>query len=466
MKKSTLGLIGLAAVTTLSAAAIAAPRKVMFEQFTASWCGPCQNVGYALGDLTDNFPNSFQSIQMHIWSSSYGFDATWCEGRATFYNVTGIPTVQIDGVIKRVGTSGQSADYNAFLSYLNNRLSVPTDVSIEMSGEPLSGNDYQVSMDIAVDSGAPSRSMTIRMGYSLDAECGYPQSGIYYYDTHFDHFPEPTITLAGGESTTLQHTFTLNSTAAANTGEVTFYCFAQEPGSNGSGNNLDVYNMGFLDYTIRPPKTFNVDASGNGDYSTIQDALDGSINGDTLLVAPGIYNETLSFGGISCNLNATGGAENTIIDAGGNGRVIDMMGGGNSQITGFTIMNGLASSGSAMRINGSPSITNCIIKDNVATSSYVILSVGQPVITGTTFCNNDPNNIGISWVDGGQNSFEDTCPGGEPCPGDLDDDGVVGVNDILLIIGAWGTADGDADGNGTTDVNDILLVISIYGESC
>ena len=467
MNKTTLGLAGLAAVTTLSAASIAAPRKVMFEQFTASWCGPCQNVGLALGDLTDNFPNSFQSIQMHIWSSSYGFDATWCESRATFYGVSGIPHVQCDGVISRSGTSGQAADYNAFLGYLNNRLGVPTDVGIELTGEPLSGNNYQITMDISMDAGAPSKTMVMHLGYAVDADSGYPNAA-YYYDTHFDHRNTSTITLSGGQSTQLQHTFTLNSTAAANTDHVTFFAFAQEPGSNGSGDNLDVYNMGFLDYTIRQPKTFTIDVNGNGEFSSITEALesDQTINGDTFMVGPGVYNEMISFDGLTCTLMSTDGPEATIIDAGGNGTVMQLMGGGSSTVSGFTLMNGDAASGSAMRINGNPTIDNCIIRDNTASSNYVILSVGNPQISNTVFCNNDPNNIGISWTDAGGNSFEDNCDLEEPCPGDLDSDGVIGVNDVLLLISEWGGPGGDVDGNGTTDVNDVLQLISIYGESC
>ena len=52
-----------------------------------------------------------------------------------------------------------------------------------------------------------------------------------------------------------------------------------------------------------------------------------------------------------------------------------------------------------------------------------------------------------------------------PCEGDANGDQVVDVNDILLVIGAWGTPDGDVNGDGDTNVDDLLLCISSFG-SC
>ena len=68
-------------------------------------------------------------------------------------------------------------------------------------------------------------------------------------------------------------------------------------------------------------------------------------------------------------------------------------------------------------------------------------------------------------------SFDPATPGTSngniaPCPGDVDGDGVVGVEDMLACIAGWGSPDGDADGDGTTGVSDILLIISAWGESC
>ena len=52
------------------------------------------------------------------------------------------------------------------------------------------------------------------------------------------------------------------------------------------------------------------------------------------------------------------------------------------------------------------------------------------------------------------------------CPGDVDGDGQVGVNDMLAVLDAWGDCpepcDADVDDNGTVDVNDVLFIISMW----
>lgn len=52
-----------------------------------------------------------------------------------------------------------------------------------------------------------------------------------------------------------------------------------------------------------------------------------------------------------------------------------------------------------------------------------------------------------------------------PCPGDTNDDGTVGIDDLLAVIGAWGTSDATADFNedGTVSVEDLLILIGAWG---
>ena len=50
-----------------------------------------------------------------------------------------------------------------------------------------------------------------------------------------------------------------------------------------------------------------------------------------------------------------------------------------------------------------------------------------------------------------------------PCTGDINGDGMIGVDDLLLVIAYWGTDGGDIDGDGTTDVDDLLSIINAWG---
>jgi hypothetical protein len=54
-------------------------------------------------------------------------------------------------------------------------------------------------------------------------------------------------------------------------------------------------------------------------------------------------------------------------------------------------------------------------------------------------------------------------PGGKPCPADLDGNGAVAVDDLLLLLGSWGTADGDVTGDGDTNVDDLLVLLAAWG---
>jgi hypothetical protein len=57
---------------------------------------------------------------------------------------------------------------------------------------------------------------------------------------------------------------------------------------------------------------------------------------------------------------------------------------------------------------------------------------------------------------------------GEPCTGDVNEDGVVSVSDLLYIIRYFGDETGSADQNndGVVDINDVLLVIDNFQSVC
>ncbi len=79
------------------------------------------------------------------------------------------------------------------------------------------------------------------------------------------------------------------------------------------------------------------------------------------------------------------------------------------------------------------------------------------------------HNHTIAWE---ENLLIDAQP--PTCTGDVDGDGAVNVNDLLALLGAWGTSPGgphDLDGSGTVNVADLLVLLGHWGpcpvlESC
>ena len=56
------------------------------------------------------------------------------------------------------------------------------------------------------------------------------------------------------------------------------------------------------------------------------------------------------------------------------------------------------------------------------------------------------------------------------CPGDLDGDQVVGVSDVLQLLGGFGCEGAcgapDINADGTVNVTDILFLLGLFGASC
>lgn len=57
-------------------------------------------------------------------------------------------------------------------------------------------------------------------------------------------------------------------------------------------------------------------------------------------------------------------------------------------------------------------------------------------------------------------------PATPSCPGDVDGDGFVDVDDMIAVLGAWGPCVGcaaDIDGSGAVDTNDLLVILAGWG---
>ena len=170
-----------------------------------------------------------------------------------------------------------------------------------------------------------------------------------------------------------------------------------------------------------------------GDYEYIQEAINASSDGDSILVAPGVYYENIDFVGKQIVVTSRYIIDNdslligsTIIDGGGaetGGSVCSFKNGetSGSVLDGFTLQNGIGNNedpddnGTFYRYGGgiycegsSPTISNCIITDN---ESYggggggIFCYNASPLFFNTTISDNITDDVG-----GGLYARDDSSP--------------------------------------------------------
>jgi nitrous oxidase accessory protein len=86
-------------------------------------------------------------------------------------------------------------------------------------------------------------------------------------------------------------------------------------------------------------KTLTVNASGGADYTRIQDAINNSNNGDTILVYSGTYFENVNMSKQLVLKGVDTGEGKPVVDASGSGDAVTLSS-GNSILDGFTVTNG------------------------------------------------------------------------------------------------------------------------------
>ncbi len=165
--------------------------------------------------------------------------------------------------------------------------------------------------------------------------------------------------------------------------------------------------------------TWIVQPEAGGHFVRIQDAIDGSSQGDTILVEPGTYYENINFNGKNVVLTSRylytedeNYISTTIIDGNHEGRVVTITSGENRscQLIGFTIQHGFLNPGPydhpAMSYGAgiwidesSPTIKNCIITDNHGLGFFTgaglaIEEEANPLLSGLSIHDNTAGYMG------------------------------------------------------------------------
>ncbi len=146
-------------------------------------------------------------------------------------------------------------------------------------------------------------------------------------------------------------------------------------------------------------------------YPTIQAAIGAAADGDTVLVAPGVYTERLDFIGKAITVRSANGPGTTIIDGQAGGSVVTFVSGEGlgSAIDGFTIRNGKSIVGAGIDVrSSSPTISNNRIINNTSFAGQsgfgggILLADSSAHIVGNVIAYNtvfqgDAGGIGTTW---------------------------------------------------------------------
>jgi len=151
-------------------------------------------------------------------------------------------------------------------------------------------------------------------------------------------------------------------------------------------------------------RIITVSTVGTADFNNIQAAINDANNGDTVIVANGMYtghgNRDIDFLGKAITLRSENGPGNCTIDC--NGTLAEKHRGFhfhsgedyNSVVCGFTITNGYAERGGAIFfVSSSPTLTNCMFRNN--TAKYWSQSISSTPLEDTEEMANDDNVVHI-----------------------------------------------------------------------
>lgn len=136
------------------------------------------------------------------------------------------------------------------------------------------------------------------------------------------------------------------------------------------------------------PVTIVVASDGTGDFSSIQDAIDYALYGDTVKVSPGLYAERLVITGKDISLISLQGADRTIIEGSSTGPVLSLCNlRSMAKVEGFCFQNG--PKGGIYCAQASPLLIHCVIQKNLADHGAGIYCLySSPSLTECLLTNN------------------------------------------------------------------------------
>ncbi|MEW6249824.1 MAG: thioredoxin domain-containing protein [Planctomycetota bacterium] len=258
-------------VCSLALTAGAAERIVLWEDFTATWCGPCHTLAVTMEQFWNAYPTTNVMIQQHINSSDIYY-TQWGHNRFLSYgNSQYIPDVWIDGSIQQVGTTS----YQTLLDYYNARRAAPTDITVLLGARQLDPNNpglYEVTCRLSMDANGTAKDVRVAMVRALDH---YPPGwtdtrwclvgGGNNYCGPADQYEYTVTNLQPGQTVDVKRNFQWDSFSLGRPQDMRLIAWAQAPVSQTPWYySRPVYNSKMISYpfsALTNPGDLNCDGA-------------------------------------------------------------------------------------------------------------------------------------------------------------------------------------------------------------
>jgi hypothetical protein len=219
----------------------AVQRTVLAEQFTGTWCQYCPGAQMGLRNLKTQVRDSLTVLAYHL---SDPFTVPECNTRSSYYGVSGIPHVNFDGVLTRIGGSNtQPVNYR---DLFDARRAVPPSVEIVLTDafyNPVTGAGSVTARVTNVS----TTTLTANLRFAMVGKetTYYWQGQSKLYDIVLGMFPNGAsgeqVMLSAGDYLLRSYNYTIPS--AWRNRQCAIVCFFQNDGTK------EVYNAREIDIT-------------------------------------------------------------------------------------------------------------------------------------------------------------------------------------------------------------------------
>lgn len=204
-------LVGLASMGFAQSKDNVARECVLFELFTGVNCPYCPAAANGVAQLLDE-GKAIAPVAYHTSSFSTAlYYTSETNARASYYSISSYPTLKADGITGMSGGGNASqTNYNQYLGYYNQRISITSPFTIDLSYEPLEDGDCQVTCtvtQVGECSGTNVRVFIALTQCNIDATW-QGMTGLHHVCR--DLIPNQNGTVFNGPTMTITETFEMN----------------------------------------------------------------------------------------------------------------------------------------------------------------------------------------------------------------------------------------------------------------